>query len=213
MKKQRLFPIFLLSSLFILGSCANNGSSSEPSSNPDELVTSVDNTIGDAYEGDSRPNFGEKFDYDSDYIPQEPDDPNYKVVVTLSSQSPLLFANGTKAMEVKPNYLFKEEDFDLNSVSSDRKLDGMALFYNEGNEYKGNFVFGELRAPKQNATLRPFFSQKEGYTALDIGSGANSKFNFDKVPGTITANKTIQYNSGVLVDGGKMVIQKKGSAL
>lgn len=206
MNKRLLFPVLLLSPLFVLSACSGveeSSSSNEDNANSSSSTSSIENTIVDAYEGDSRPNFGEDFDYDSDYTPQEPDDPNYIVSVSLDENSPILFQNGTRTMQVKPNYLFKEEDFDLTNVSSDRTLAGMALYLGEDKEYKGNFTFGELRAPKQAAILRPFFNAKTGYTALDVGSGANSKFNFDKVPGTITENRTIVYNSGVLVDGGE----------
>ena len=210
-----LYPILLLSPLFLLASCKGGdvSGSSEESSNQDGSVSNVENTIGDAYEGDSRPDFGSDFDYETDYTPEEPDDPNYKVVVTLVENSPVKFANGTHRMEVKPNYLFKEEDFDLTGIANDRKIAGVALYTAEDGVLRGTYELSELRAPKKDVTLRPYFSSKEGYLALDIGSGANNKFNFDQVPGSISENRTIKYASDVLVDGGEDGYTEKGVSL
>ena len=197
-RKSTILSALLLSSIFALSACNNNNTSTDSSDN--SSTESKDNTIIDAYDED-RPSYDD-FDYDSNYEPVPPD-VNVKPIVVKLDSSPFTFADGSKSKEFSPNYTFKEEDFDLSKIDDDRNLSGFALYTTNDNDFKGTFAFGELKAPKVDITIKPYFSPKEGYLALDIGSGKDGKFNYDQVPGSITNNKTIKYNSDVLVKGGE----------
>lgn len=203
--------LLVLSSFFVLNSCNQTSSetSGDETSSTDSSIVNQDNTIGDAYD-DSRPDYDSQFDYDSDYTPQPPDGEVTPIIVTLPEDSIISFADGTKSKEMNPNVSFKEEDFDFSKIEEGRHLEGFALYTTEDGEFKGTFALTDLKTPKKNITIKPYFAAKDGYTSLDIGSGSNSKFNYDQVPGSITENKTIKYASDVLVDGGANGYTEKG---
>lgn len=210
--KKTILKVLVLSSFFVMNSCNNTNStdtSNEESQPEDSSVVNQDNTIGDAYD-DSRPDYDSMFDYDSDYTPQPPDSEVTPIIVTLPNDSIITFANGSRSKEVDPNSSFKEEDFDFSKVEEGRHLEGFALYTTEDGDFKGTFALSDLKAPKKDITIKPYFAAKDGYTSLDIGSGSSSKFNYDQVPGSITENKTIKYASDVLVDGGKNGYTEKG---
>lgn len=213
---KRKLPVlsFSLTTLLMLSlaSCSSTNSSSDSATSQDtsSSVTSVDNTIDDAYE-DNRPDYDSSFDYDSEYEPSDPVDPEMTVIVSLSSDSPINFANGTKQMEVKPGTQFTLEDFDLTQIEEGRTLQGFAT-YNEDGSVKSTFDLESFYVPKENITMTPYFTVPSGYTQLSIGSGANKKFNFDQVPGSITENQTIEYTADVLVHGGDNGYVEVGSS-
>lgn len=208
MKKQKFF----LASLAAIGAITLSScqSTTNPETPDNSGNVSTDNTVLDAWEEGSRPDFGSDFDYDSTYVPGEVPDVNLEVTLTLSEKSPITFKDGTRTKNAKINSKLTMDDFDMSAVPESRSLEGFAS-YNSDGELQGTFTLDSFAVGKIDLTLLPFFTADSSYTSLTIGSGSVKKFNFDKVPGSITENGTIQYEADALVYGGKDSFVEKGA--
>lgn len=187
----------------------NQNTETEQPSLPEE-DEKVDTTITDAYE-DTRPNYEDSFDFIPDYEPEGIVDPNLTFDVTLSENSSLTFKDGSKTKGFKPGTTITLEDLDLTKIEAGRTLKGFAEV-NEKGEYVNAKNLDEFVTPKRAIKIMPYFSQPDGYTWLDIGSGSNSKFNFDLVPGSVTENGTIKYEANKLIPGGPNGYLELGAA-
>lgn len=222
MNKKNKLLVLTFSCTFLGGlivSCSNNTTSrlSEVSDNETnetpqepEVEEKVDTTITDAYE-DTRPDYENEFDFIPDYEPEGVLDPNATFDLTISSNSSLTFKDGSKTKAFKPGTKITLEDLDLSKVEKGRTLKGFAEV-NENGEYVSAKDLEDFVSPKRAITIMPYFSQPEGYTWLDIGSGSHTKFNFDEVPGSVTENQTIKYEANKLIPGGANGYLELGAA-
>ena len=216
-KKNKMF-VLIFSCTFLCGlavNCSNTTSqlskeNTDKEPIPPESGEKVDTTIEDAYE-DTRPNYEEDFDFIPDYEPEGIVDPNATFELTISDNSSITFKDGTKVKGFKPGTSLTLEDLDLSKIEKGRTLKGFAEVNNKG-EYINAKNLGQFVTPKRAMTIMPYFSQPEGYTWLDIGSGSYTKFNFDKVPGSVTENQTIKYEANKLIPGGKNGYLELGAA-
>ena len=164
-----------------------------------EYDDSAETTLEDAV-GGGRPDYDDIFDYDSGYVPADPGESIEEYfTVTLDENSPVKFADGALSKEVKKGDALTLESFDTGGVAETRELLGF-----KGTDADGNSSLLELADCRiwEDLTLTPYFSPEAGFTALDIGSGKIGRFNFDSMPGSIAANRTITYQGGEIVAGG-----------
>lgn len=70
----------------------------------------------------------------------------------------------------------------------------------------GETITSTTILPRHGITIAPFFNAPTGYTTLELGSGKSGRFNFDTVPGSITANQTITgvVNQAIAGDEGSL---------
>lgn len=186
---------------FTVAACGGNAPVN-PDNPPPEGVAgpNAPTTIHDAYE-QNRPNYDEKFDYESGYVPIEPPPLDMDVTVRLAENSPFKFADGTSELKTKGGTPLTSEDFDLSQIDENREVLGFVMTDKDGKESLVNFE--NFSVPYiETVTLSPYFDTEKGYTSVSIGSGKNGYFNYDYVPGSISANKTISMNPTAVVAGG-----------
>lgn len=167
-----LLSLSVLGTGFVLG--ANDGETpaidSSSSAGEEENKEPIKATIADIYEN-TRPNYGEMFDYDSEYVPADPPDVNKDITLTLDSRSPVKFKGGSNTLVKKPTETLSESDFDMSSITGGRKLAGIATV-TEGVIGTGVGI-DTYAVPFENTTILPYFSAAEGFTTIDIASGKN----------------------------------------
>ena len=191
-----LLSLSILGTGFVLG--ANEDSST--STGEEENKEPIKATIADIYEN-TRPDYGEIFDYDSEYVPSDPPDVNKDITLTLDSRSPVKFKNGSNTLVKKPTEYLTEDDFDLDGITGGRKLAGIANVTEEG--IGSGVPLESYTVPFENATILPYFSAAEGFTSIDIASGSyNHNINTDGLGWSgITAERTT-ITRNVVVPGG-----------
>ncbi len=191
-----LLSLSILGTGFVLG--ANEDSST--STGEEENKEPIKATIADIYEN-TRPDYGEIFDYDSEYVPSDPPDVNKDITLTLDSRSPVKFKNGSNTLVKKPTEYLTEDDFDLDGITGGRKLAGIANVTEEG--IGSGVALESYTVPFENATILPYFSAAEGFTSIDIASGSyNHNINTDGLGWSgITAERTT-ITRNVVVPGG-----------
>ena len=180
------------------GSNSQGSATSDSSTSEDSQEELEDATIYDAYE-DTRPNYEDIFDYDSDYEPEPLPDQDAEFVLSFREDSPVRFADGSLQKSIKVNSSVTIEDFDLSQVTEGKTLGGFAVVGADGSI--GQPIDIESFAmPRENTTIVPYFVM-EGYTHLTYSSGSsNHAFNSDGVPGGFTSSGA-SIEHGLLVEG------------
>lgn len=200
---RRFLSLCLLTTCAVLGSACNSGAENGGGGG-DTPGTGGQTSIYDAYENGGRPDYDGMFDYDSGYEATLPVDPNTKFTVTIG-EGPVTFADGSKSKEVVVTTILKAEDFDFSRIPENRTFRGLALIGQDG-AAAGTLDLENGFMVMQDIHVLPYYNAEEGYTSLQLGSGANSKYNTDLVPGDFTAHAkaggyiTLQENQ--LVKGG-----------
>lgn len=190
------------------------GESPNPDDNSNDGNTQNNNdvTIGDAQDTENpRPNYGDDFDVVPDYVPDDVD-PNKTYTLTLDESSNITFKDGSRTKELKSGESIKLEDLDLSKVGETRKIKGFAEVTQDG-KYINPRPLEEFNMPRKALTIIPYFDVQDGFTSLNLGSGSNTYFNFDGVPGSVSQNKTIRYSGNQLISGGKDGYLVNGSIL
>lgn len=182
---------------------ANTDSSVDSGEDNKELE---DATISDAYEN-TRPDYGNEFDYDSEYEPLPPPDDNKTYVLSFrdGDNSPVKFKGGKSSIELKANAKLTIDDLEVTDVG--RTLAGFAIL-SESGDSSDSISLDSFAMPRRDTVIYPYFGVSQGYTKLNIGSGQGSKFNFDTVPGDFHLDdedkglkQNIFYKGNVVVSG------------
>ena len=113
------------------GSNSQESATSDSSTSEDSQEELEDATIYDAYE-DTRPNYEDIFDYDSDYEPEPLPDQDAEFVLSFRENSPVRFADGSLQKSIKVNSSVTLEDFDLSQVAEGKTLGGFAVVGADG---------------------------------------------------------------------------------
>ena len=131
-----------------------------------------------------RPNYGDDFDVVPDYVPDDVD-PNKTYTLTLDESSNITFKDGSRTKELKSGESIKLEDLDLSKVGETRKIKGFAEVTQDG-KYINPRPLEEFNMPRKALTIITYFDVQDGFTSLNLGSGSNTYFNFDGVPGSVS---------------------------
>lgn len=222
MKKRKNFALISLSLLPILTLASCSGAEESSSSSSTSEISSQDSTSGDstgesssseavvtindAYD-DSRPDFEEKYDYDSEYEKEDPPSPDLKVVVTLASSS-ITFADKTTSKEFAYGAKLSADDFDLTNVPAERTLEGIGVLQERTGRYVA-YDFDSFTIPKTNITILPYFAPKTGFTALDFHGGA-TKINYSGCYGSFPENQDMVAEEEQIISGGATGYAEKG---
>ena len=161
-------------------------------------------SINDAYEP-NRPDYDSDFDFDSGY---QPAPPATEYTVEIVNSPYVSFADGSAVKTLNTGEGLTLDSFKLDKAVEDagRTLAGFGVL-DENGKVTGTVAFGETAISfGEDVKITPYFSMPEGYTQLTIGSGANSKYNTDTVPGEFTehaASGLTGTSSGAMIGGGE----------
>ncbi len=167
-------------------------------------------SINDAYEP-NRPDYDSDFDFDSGY---QPAPPATEYTVEIVNSPYVSFADGSTAKTLNTGEGLTLDSFKLDKAVEDagRTLAGFGVL-DENGKVTGTVAFGETAISfGDDVKITPYFSMPEGYTQLTLGSGANSKYNSDGVPGDFAAHANgnapthtgrVEVSEGLIVGGGK----------
>lgn len=184
-KSGKLFAVCLLT-LSIALAAFGCGESEQvtPAPEPDGNVVT---TIVDAYDGESRPNFDEEFDYDSGYVPQPP---ATEFTVTIAESDKVTFKDGSSSKRFDAGEGVTLDMFSVSDevVADGRTFIGFGLLGNNG-EMSGTVdLTGDNAVTfREDVTLVPYFSASAGYTQLTM-----NRFNTASLVGEFVSH----YNAG-----------------
>ncbi len=183
----------------------SSNSESSTDSSGTEAPPKVDTTITDAWD-ENRPNFDDMFDYGSGYKPTTPVDPNTKFTVSIAGAGPVSFTDGSKVKEFSAGETLTKSNFDLSKLGDARAFKGFVLVNEDGSTGSAVDLDSSIRV-MQNLTVAPYFDVESGFTAMSLGSGKNTKYNTDQVPGDFTAHTeeegVVSIKSNQVVQGGE----------
>ena len=133
------------------------------------------------------------------YKDEETSEPEVLFTITLANCTGITFNNGELSLGFTANGKLTDDLFKLDE-NIGRELSGFAVLDEKGNVLQTIKADGSFDLT-EDLTLMPYFTAPEGYTQLNIGSGSNSAYNTDEVPGEIAAHKD---SSLKVTNGGKI---------
>ena len=167
-------------------------------------------SINDAYEP-NRPDYDSDFDFDSGY---QPAPPATEYTVEIVNSPYVSFADGSATQTLSTGEGLTLDSFKIDKAVDDagRTLAGFGVL-DENGKVTSKVAFGETAISfGEDVKITPYFSMPEEYTPLTLGSGANSKYNSDGVPGDFAAHANgkaptytgrVEVSEGLIVGGGK----------
>ena len=206
MKKSKLTMFTLANvALLTLTACAGQGEQrnaplpqgeSAENENAEPTPSKPADNIFDAFE-DSRPDYGDMFDFVPDYVKPEPPKPYEKVMVTIDGSSGVKFKDGTTSKEILGGTYLTNDLFDVSAVKDNREIAGFVVD-SEGINPNDVIPSDSLVIGRNPMTITPIFGPKPGFVSCGF-----QKFNPSSCHGSMVSNGTISYLSTAPIKGGE----------